>query len=147
MRNPATQQERVERARPRAVEALQSLVDPRWAPTYEARLRDEGIQKLVRLALQDYRFRYPDCPARREWLFYDGDPTTKKIRVDRKGQPRTGRVDVYCTFCREILVNGAIWDHDYTDQVLKHTTPCALRSLAGLFIPGAPGTYRPPSEV
>lgn len=136
MKRPATVQQRVEQARPRAITALA------WLASAIGDVRDEGILELVRLALQDYRLRWPGCPATQTWLFYDGDPTTTKIRVTREGEPRSGRVDVYCLFCRALLVNGAIWQHDYSAQLRSHTTLCALRSLGGIMTPGAPGTYR-----
>lgn len=132
MKGPATQQERVARARPHALIALDLVSRGRASP------RDQEVCDLVKIALQDYRLRYPSCPATAPWLFYDGNPATKRIR----GTPE--RVDVYCLFCRGLIVNGAIWQHDYTDQLRPHTTRCALRSLAGLMEPGAPGTYRLP---
>lgn len=58
--------------------------------------------------------------------------------------PRTGRVDVYCLFCRVLLVHPAVWQWDYTERLRPHTTMCALRFLAGELEPGAPGTYRLP---
>lgn len=102
---------------------------------------DARAAKLVEDALTDYRKRFPSCPARRPrpWLFYDGNPSTKRIR----GTP--DRVDVYCTFCRVLLVNRAVWQRDYTDELRYHTTICALRCLAGQMEPGAPGTYRLPT--
>lgn len=102
---------------------------------------DARAAKLVEAALADYRKRFPSCPARQTWLFYDGNPATKRIR----GTP--DRVDVYCTFCRVLLVNRAVWQRDYTDELSYHTTICALRCLAGQMDPGAPGTYRLPTEI
>lgn len=134
MKGPATQQERVERARPAARDVLR-LID--LGMDHE----DGHIDDLVQIALQDYRLRFPSCPARQTWLFYDGNPATKRIR----GTPE--RVDVYCTFCRVLLVNSAVWDNDYTAQLRHHTTICALRCLAGQMEPGAPGTYRLPTEI
>ncbi len=134
-KGPATQQERVNRARPLAAETLVLLAD-------NPALRDDGhVQQLVRIALQDYRLRYPSCRATQPWLFYDGNPNTARI----VGIPE--RVDVYCLFCRVLLVHQAIWQHDYTDRLRPHTTPCALRSLAGQIEPGAPGMYRMPTST
>jgi hypothetical protein len=141
MKGPATQRERVELARPDAATALANLFDPAWSFAGKHVFHDELILSLVRVALQDYRLRYPSCRASQPWLFYDGNPKTTKIR----GTPE--RVDVYCLFCRVLLVHPAIWDYDYTHQLREHTTPCALRSLAGLMEPGAPGTYRLPDAV
>ena len=129
-----TAQERVRRGRDRALEQLGSVMSG-------GDLHDPGIETSVRLALLDYRLRYPACRATSAWLFYDGNRETKRIR----GTPE--RVDVYCLFCRVLLVNNAVWQLDYTDRVLSHTTICALSSLAGRMIPGAPGTYRLPSDL
>lgn len=146
MKDAATQQQRVERRRSVAAFALEVLhgLDE---PTLRERVRAQPIRDLVRVALQDYRLKYPACKASSAWLFYDGDPSTTKIKLDRAGKPVTGRVDVYCTFCRVILVNGANIDTDYTESLLSHTTICALQSLAGHLTPGAPGTYRMPGSV
>jgi hypothetical protein len=135
MKGPATAQERVERARTEAATALASFLCDR-RPT-------EQIDRLVAVALQDYRLRYPAFGRRatNTWLFYDGNPRTARIT----GTPE--RVDVYCLFCRVLLVHPAVWDHDYTHRLSGHTTICALRSLAGLMTPGAPGTYRLPSDL
>lgn len=140
-KRPRTQQERVEQARAKAALALESIA------SNADMVRDHNVQGLVRLALQDYRFKFAAYSAKREWLFYDGDPSTSKIKIGRDGNPLTGRVDVYCTFCRVMLVNDARFDHDYSAQLQKHTTMCALRSLAGLLIPGGPGVYRLPEAL
>src|SRR3954449_11503209 len=105
-RGPATQQERVEFARPRAAAALANFTDPAWAFAGGQLHHDEHLLALVRIALQDYRLRYPSCRASQPWLFYDGNPRTERIR----GTPE--RVDVYCLFCRVILAHPAIWQHD-----------------------------------
>jgi hypothetical protein len=104
-------------------------------------LRRRDVVTHVETAVRDYRLRFPDSKATSPWLFYDGNPLTKVIR----GTPE--RVDVYCTFCRVLLVHPAIWQHDYSDQLRAHTTICALKSLAQLMEPGAPGTYVLPTEV
>lgn len=140
MKGPTTQQDRVARARPQAAVSLQRRDDPAWAFCRANWHRDEGVLDLVRIALQDYRFRYPQCPASDTWLFYDGKRTTRMI-----GTPE--RVDVYCLFCRVLLVHPAIWQWDYTDQLRPHTSLCALRSLAGQLEPGAPHTYRLPESL
>ncbi len=138
MKGPATAQERVARARPKAATALAAFLrDPRTSAE---------IDRLVDISLQDYRLRHPGYKGLRgfatnTWLFYDGNPRTARIH----GTPE--RVDVYCLFCRVLLVHPAVWGHDYTARLRPHTTICALRSLAGLMTPGAPGTYRLPSEV
>src|SRR5690242_3399250 len=119
-RGPATVQERVARARPRAAVALTRFTDPAWAFAGKELFHDENILGLVRIALQDYRLRYPSCRATQPWLFYDGNPNTMRIR----GTPE--RVDVYCLFCRVLLVHPAIWQHDYTYWLRPHTTLCAL---------------------
>lgn len=138
----------VERSRAKAATTLEEIaiavVD---GAALRERVSAKPIRDLVRVALQDYRFKYPGSGASSAWLFYDGDPTTTKIKLDRAGQPVTGRVDVYCTFCRVLLVNAANIDIDYTDTLLSHTTICALQSLAGNLTPGAPGTYRMPESV
>lgn len=141
MKRPATLQDRIARARPVAVDALELRTTPAWTAHPGSFERDGQVLKLVKLAVQDYRLRYPSCPATGPWLFYDGNPRTARIR----GTP--DRVDVYCLFCRVVLVHPAIWQHDYTAQLAPHTTVCALRSLAGLLTPGAPHTYRLPSAV
>jgi hypothetical protein len=133
VKGPATQQERIAKARPQAINALGDIA--------AGRPIDEHDDDLVRVALLGYRLRYRSCPASASWLFYDGNPKTARIR----GTPE--RVDVYCLFCRVLLVNGAVWQHDYTEQLRPHTTICALRSLAGLLEPGAPHTYLLPSEA
>ena len=135
--------QQIERARPEAEKLLR-------LPVQDA--ADSGsdfVDTLVDLALKDYRRRFPECSARnpRPWLFYDGDPSTTKIKVGRDGKPKSDRVDVYCTFCRAILVNDAIWGHDYTNRLRPHTTVCALKSLAGQMEPGAPGIYKLPEAV
>lgn len=135
--------QQIERAKPEAEKLLRlpapDIADP----------GSDRVDHLVDLALKDYRRRFPQCSARnpRPWLFYDGDPTTIKIKVGRDGKPKSERVDVYCTFCRILLVNGAIWNHDYTERLRPHTTVCALKSLAGQLEPGAPGTYKLPEAV
>ena len=146
-KGPSTRQERIEIARTSARDALNKFDDPAWKFASDGLYHDEHILALVQIAVQDYRLRFPGSRAKGPWLFYDGDPTTTKIRVNRDGTPKSGRVDVYCLFCRVLLVNPAIWRHDYTYQLRKHTTPCALRSLAGLITPGAPGVYRLPEVV
>jgi len=138
MKGAATRQEAVLHARPRAAQALETFQrDPRVT---------KDIERLIELALQDYRLRYRGYKRMRAfatntWLFYDGNPRTHRIQ----GTPE--RVDVYCLFCRELLVHPAVWQVDYTHRLQLHTTVCALKSLAGLIIPGAPGTYRLPAEV
>ena len=125
----------IDAARSQAVTALAALLrDPRLT---------ERIDRLVHLALRGYGRRYPEVGRRatQPWLFYDGDPTTKRIR----GTPE--RVDVFCLFCRVLLISDAKLDIDYSSRLYKHTTICALRSLAGLMTPGAPGTYRLPSDL
>jgi len=146
-KRPATQQQRVELARPDAQQALDEI-ECLGEPSSWASFRyTERVDHLVRLALQDYRFKFSTTSATSEWLFYDGDPSTKKIKVGRDGKPISGRVDVYCTFCRVMLVGDARFDHDYSTQLAKHTTVCALRSLAGAMTPGPPGTYRLPEAL
>lgn len=135
MKGARTRQGAIERARPHAITALDLVSSGRANP------RDAEIMDLVALALQDYRFKHRGCPASSAWLFYDGNPDTARI----VGTPE--RVDVFCLFCRVMLVNGAIWLHDYTAQLRPHTTVCALRSLARLMEPGAPGTYRLPEAA
>jgi hypothetical protein len=141
MQGSVTQQEKIERARPQAAGALEDRKHPAWAAHPGTFERDEQVIALVKLAQKDYRLRYPACRPKTSWLFYDGNPKTTLIR----GTPE--RVDVYCLFCRVLLVAPAIWEHDYDydPRVRPHTTRCALRSLAGLLIPGAPGTYRLPA--
>lgn len=100
--------------------------------------------KLIDVALRDYAARFACSAASRPtqpWLFYDGNPDTVGIPDDAE------RVDVYCVFCRVMLVNGANLKVDYTAQVSKHTTQCALMCLAKRMEPGAPGTYRLPEEL
>ena len=134
MKGPATVQERVERARSPALRQLQFVLNG-------GDLHNFDVMASARLAVQAYRLKFPGCRATDTWLFSDGGPLHAPIPENPE------RVDVYCLFCRVILVNKAIWQHDYTEQLRSHTTVCALRSLAGLLDPGAPGTYRLPSEV
>lgn len=105
---------------------------------------DDSFDDIVQRAQREYRRLFPTCPSTSPWLFYDGNPLTRRIEVDKSGQPVTGRVDVYCLFCRVLLVHPAIWQWDYTDRLRPHTTMCTLRFLAGELEPGAPGTYRLP---
>ncbi len=143
-----TTAKRIERARPEAATLLGLPMDALEAA-------DPGLkfsEKLVNLACLDYKLRFPEWSkhfrgAINPWLFHDGDRTTKKIRVGRDGKPKSDRVDVFCLFCRVMLVNGAIWDFDYTERLRTHTTLCALKSLAGQMEPGAPGTYKLPEAV
>lgn len=108
----------------------------RWHDNSAVRTR---VNPLIDLALVDYRLRYPTVShlVTNTWLFYDGDPTTVEI-----SSPSPARVDVFCLFCRVLLVSNAIYMHDYSVQLRCHTTACALRSLAGEITPGAPGTYK-----
>lgn len=137
-----TPEQKVAAARVLACDALARGIDRR------------SDQDLVAIALVDYKLRYPECgdhgagrtrrgPPPFPWMFYDGDPTTK--RISRKYPPK--RVDVFCLFCRVLLVSDAKLDIDYTERVRSHTTHCALMSLAGLMTPGAPYTYRLPGEL
>lgn len=105
-------------------------------------LEAKPMALLRSVALSEYRRRFPaGGRATYPWLFYDGNPATKHIR----GTPE--RVDVYCVFCREMLINGAVLQRDYTSDVVAHTDRCALLLVAGRLEPGAPGTYRLPAVV
>lgn len=130
-----TPQQRVTVAQAIAVDAVR---DPE---TYKNK-----IPELVGLSLIDYYIRFPDGgKPTSPWLFYDGNPKSKTI--SRKIKP--DRVDVYCLFCRVMLVTDANMDFDYSHRidVRNHTTNCALRCLARLMEPGAPYTYRLPEEL
>ena len=151
-----TRERYVDAARERAQAALGAyLADQKF--TLE-------LERLVHLATVEYKRRFPDFAKifRRSiepWLFYDGDPTTARIArthkrsggdgVDagpsRRGAPK--RVDVFCLFCRVMLVPNALWQFDYGSRLRPHTTVCALRCLAGLMEPGEPGTYKLPSDL
>lgn len=146
MRGPRTQQERVERARETARARLAAIE----AGTTTVSDCDDMVQ----VALQDYRLRFPGSKATNAWLYYDGDPTTKVIR----GKPE--RVDVYCTFCRVMLVSNAVYEFELVDRERRssaadtydlrlrpHTTLCALKCLARVLEPGAPGSYRLPPDL
>ncbi len=104
------------------------------------------IDALVDLALLDYGAKFYDGKKPPQaWVFYDGNPKTKTI--SRKNPPE--RVDVFCLFCRVMLVTNADLNFDYTLRidVRNHTTNCAVRSMAGQIEPGAPHTYRLPEEL
>lgn len=100
----------------------------------------EEIERLIKLALVDYRLKMPKSRATNLWFFFDG-------KHDQKRRVRLrDRVDVYCTFCRCLLVSRAQHGYDYSTQVRHHTKPCALAHLAGLRTPAPPGTVRLPEE-
>lgn len=110
------------------------------------------IYNLVRFALVDLHLRYPDVALSREpWRWVHRG----KVRGPRYLKKSLG--DIYCRFCGERLAMRAA--HAYvevqrcggnaslfTRDVLPHTTPCALQSLAGLRIPVKPGTMLLPEE-
>src|SRR5678815_4409293 len=133
------QRKRVEAARPLAASALELFLSG-------ARLAEH--ERLVDFALIDYGLRFPAFRRRatNTWLFYDGNPTTTHIKTTKR-HPVPDRVDVYCLFCRVLLISPATWRHDYSAQCQKHTWACALRMLAGQMEPGAPNTYRLPEEL
>lgn len=101
----------------------------------------DGLLELARVA---YRLQYPARGYFQPWSV-----------VARSMYLRDGS-DVYCTFCRELLIGGyrplvGHWadqpmEADIGKRTSAHTTICALRVLAGIAEPVAPYERRIPSE-
>jgi len=129
--------EAVERARGDAVVALDLHIRADGAGGVDLA---GWIERLLELAFDELRIRFGLRGPLRAWFPFDGQRT---LRFPR----RRTRVDIYCTFCRCLIRQRAMLGYDYTEMTRSHTTTCALRCLAGLIEPVAPGTYRLPAEL
>lgn len=108
----------------------------------------------LRLALTDYKLRYPQARPRHAF-----------VSVER-GRPRSRGLyyigcDIYCTFCRELLLANiqnasSLTSYEAGHQhtfgivhpvVAKHCVPCLLTHLAGVAIPRAPDDRQLPAEA
>jgi hypothetical protein len=88
------------------------------------------LMPMLKLALVEYRILNPASRAPEIWSNVD--------RAHPRSHIRTGRVDVYCTFCRELLASDWArgWDNlgsiEAFTLVDGHCVPCALQHLAGM---------------
>lgn len=101
------------------------------------------LHALLKAALVDYRIRFP-APARVRPV---QQPWFRQPQRARRRRLGADRCDIYCTFCRELLAQRLPRQFDPTNRVYAHTTICALRCLAKITEPVAPGEFRQPAEL
>ncbi len=78
-----------------------------------------ALADLIDIMMLDYRIQVTKTRARRRW-----QPLSRGAGAHA--------VDVYCTFCRVILLSMANRNADHTRQTNPHTIPCGLWHLAGM---------------
>lgn len=122
---------RIERLRAEAMVAHDAMLIEHSYPAHR-------LLALCAAALQEYRINHPKSRTRRLW-FFEG----------RSGRSRwrAARADVYCTLCRQSLVQNAVRGADYTARTSEHTTLCALQRLAGMAAYGDPGKLELPADA
>jgi len=101
------------------------------------------VLALCKAALQEYRLKHPEKPRRqRLWFFLN-----RSTRGERRFWG-VHRADVYCTLCRELLLQNVVRGINFTEaRTVEHTTLCALRRLAGMEPYVAPGERRLPADA
>lgn len=90
-----------------------------WA---DGRTTDFDFEKMVDLALVEYRYKYK--------LAFKGTPFVVQHRR-KLGRP-TDLVDIYCRFCRGLIITRTTKGTFDMQKVRLHTTGCALQCLAGV---------------
>lgn len=112
----------IEAARPDAAVTLDAVL-------VGSEAMHKQLPSLLKLALAEYRLLYPLARIREIW---------KNVDRRHKAGMRSGRVDVYCTFCAELLAQDWArgWDSigsiDGFKLIDGHCVPCALQHLAGM---------------
>ena len=103
-----------------------------------------AVEPLVTHALDVYRAIFPTSRAQYAWTTAE---RAFKTRGPWARTRSTGTVDVYCTFCRALLLINKPRGGSWGAATHKHTVLCALRVLAGLSDPVDPGQRRLPAEA
>jgi hypothetical protein len=92
-------------------------LDPKWL--------DDVDLMVNKLALDDYKIRYPKARGERLWIYRATRPPASAV---------------HCRFCGATIVADARMGVDYSrrEEVWRHTRECALQSLAGIRAADAP---------
>jgi hypothetical protein len=98
------------------------------------------ILTLRAAALQEYRIKFPKARIRRLWFVVPQGRRRGSVWASPKG-------DVYCTLCRELLLQKVDRGPDYTERTREHTTLCALRRVAKLAEYVGPPVLRMPADA
>jgi hypothetical protein len=100
------------------------------------------IAPLITNALIVYRASFPSSRAQECWSTLE-----RSVAVRGRWRRTNWTVDVYCTFCRALLLINKPRGGSWGAATHKHTVLCALRVLAGLSDPVDPGQRRLPAEA